>query len=110
MILDDSLEDVEEELNCLQPGLPQEDIEEAADLARALFSVGASPVEAKAVLMEIFSPPRVTAQASKYPRFGLIPGGAFDLRPGPMAGHGTSAALRTVRRPSGASTRANRTY
>ena len=83
MALDDSFEDVEEELHCLQPGLPQEDVDEAADLVRALFSVGASPVEAKAVLVEVFSPPRVTARASQFPRFGVLPGGAFDLRPGP---------------------------
>ena len=33
--------------------------------------------------MEVFSPPRVTARAAKFPKFGVLPGGAFDLRPGP---------------------------
>ena len=50
---------------------------------RAWFSVGASPVEAKAVLVEVYSPPRVTAHATRYPCYGVLPGGAFDLRPGP---------------------------
>eukprot|EP00969_Alexandrium_andersonii_P164978 7292991-Alexandrium_andersonii.AAC.1 len=33
--------------------------------------------------MEIFSPPRVTAMAERRPRYGVLPAGALDLRPGP---------------------------
>eukprot|EP00969_Alexandrium_andersonii_P212208 9371272-Alexandrium_andersonii.AAC.1 len=33
--------------------------------------------------MEVFSPPRVTAMAERGPRYGVLPAGALDLRPGP---------------------------
>ena len=56
---------------------------EAADLVRYVFALGASPVQAKALLTEVYSPPRVTAQATRFPCYGVLPGGAFDLRPGP---------------------------
>ena len=56
---------------------------EAAELVRALFAVSASPIEAKAVLAKMCTPPRATARVAKFPRFGVLPRGAFDLRPGP---------------------------
>eukprot|EP00969_Alexandrium_andersonii_P149192 6596867-Alexandrium_andersonii.AAC.1 len=37
----------------------------------------------RASVAEVFSPPRVTAMAERRPRLGVIPAGAFDLRPGP---------------------------
>ena len=83
MALEAGYDDVQEELDSLQVELQPQERAEAADLVRALFSVGASPVAAKALLSEVFSPPRVTAHASRYPHFGVLPGGAFDLRPGP---------------------------
>ena len=45
--------------------------------------MGASPDEAEVVLTEVLSPPRVTTHAARFPRFGVIAGGAYDLRPGP---------------------------
>ena len=83
MTLGDGFEGVQEELDSLQLPLRPDARAEAADLARVLFALGASPVEAKAVLTEVYSPPRVTAHAARFPRFGVLPGGAFDLRPGP---------------------------
>ena len=64
-------------------------LEEVADLMRALFSAGALPGEVRAFVAEVFSPPspRVTARASRHPRYGVLPG-AFDLRPGPGGGPG----------------------
>ena len=46
-----------EELDALQVDLQPEERDAAADLVRALFSLGTSPVEAKAVLTEVVSPP-----------------------------------------------------
>eukprot|EP00969_Alexandrium_andersonii_P263570 11649628-Alexandrium_andersonii.AAC.1 len=56
---------------------------EAADLARALFAAGATPGEVRASVCEVYSPPRVTAAAARRPRIGVLPAGAFDIRPGP---------------------------
>eukprot|EP00969_Alexandrium_andersonii_P116201 5138077-Alexandrium_andersonii.AAC.1 len=56
--------------------------EEAVDLARVRFSVGAAPGEVRASAAEVFSPPRVTAAAARNPRLGALPAGAFDARPG----------------------------
>eukprot|EP00969_Alexandrium_andersonii_P194981 8613404-Alexandrium_andersonii.AAC.1 len=48
---------------------------EAIDLARALFAAGASH-ETRATLAEVFSPPRVTAQAERRPGLGVLQVGA----------------------------------
>ena len=69
MALEESWEDVEEELGCL-PSLEGAERETAADLARVLLSLGASSVETKAVLVEVYSPPRVTAHATRFPSYG----------------------------------------
>ena len=50
-------EDVQEELDYLGPDLHEELRDAAADFLRAVFVLGASPVEAKALVTEIFSPP-----------------------------------------------------
>ena len=81
--VEESWEDIQEELGCLPSSLEGAEREAAADLARVLLSMGASSTEAKAVLVEVYSPPRVTAHATRYPCYGVLPGGAFDLRPGP---------------------------
>eukprot|EP00969_Alexandrium_andersonii_P174213 7702662-Alexandrium_andersonii.AAC.1 len=47
-----------------------EEHSEAVDLARALFSAGAAPGEARASICEVYSPPRATAAAARQPRFG----------------------------------------
>eukprot|EP00969_Alexandrium_andersonii_P049881 2189053-Alexandrium_andersonii.AAC.1 len=57
--------------------------EDAADFIRALFAAGAIPGEVRASVAEVFPPPRVTAMVERSPRLGVIPAGAFDLRPGP---------------------------
>eukprot|EP00969_Alexandrium_andersonii_P146476 6477487-Alexandrium_andersonii.AAC.1 len=50
--------------------LGKEQEEEAVDLARALFAAGASLGEARATLAEVFSSPRVAAQAERRPGLG----------------------------------------
>eukprot|EP00969_Alexandrium_andersonii_P118183 5227582-Alexandrium_andersonii.AAC.1 len=57
--------------------------EGAPDFPRVLFAAGATPGEARASVAEVFSPPRVTAVVERQPRLGVLPAGAFDLRPGP---------------------------
>eukprot|EP00969_Alexandrium_andersonii_P275559 12177554-Alexandrium_andersonii.AAC.1 len=57
--------------------------EGAPDFIRALFAAGATPGEVRASVAEVFSPPRVTATAERRPRLGVLPAGAFDVRPGP---------------------------
>eukprot|EP00969_Alexandrium_andersonii_P015933 697389-Alexandrium_andersonii.AAC.1 len=49
------------------------DFREAPDLIRALFAAGATPGEVRASVMEVFSPPRVTAMAERRPRYGVLP-------------------------------------
>ena len=56
MMMDDSFGDAQEELDFLQLGLQHEAQEAVAGMVRAMFSLGASPVEAKAVMAEICSP------------------------------------------------------
>eukprot|EP00969_Alexandrium_andersonii_P029893 1304430-Alexandrium_andersonii.AAC.1 len=56
---------------------------DAPDLLRALFAAGAMPGEVRASVIEVFSPPRVTAMAERRPKYGVLPAGALDLRPGP---------------------------
>ena len=81
-------DDVAEEMSYLaersvQPdGLSGEAAAQAADLIRVLMDLGASPGETRAVIAEVFSPPRVTAAAARFPQFEALPGGAYDLRPG----------------------------
>eukprot|EP00974_Lingulodinium_polyedra_P096957 9396305-Lingulodinium_polyedra.AAC.1 len=41
---------------------------------------GASVGDAKAKVCELFSPPRVTAEATRLPKLGVIAGATFDLR------------------------------
>eukprot|EP00969_Alexandrium_andersonii_P027467 1198160-Alexandrium_andersonii.AAC.1 len=43
------------------------DPRDAPDFTRALFAVGATPGEARASDMEVFSPPRATAMAERRP-------------------------------------------
>ena len=50
---------------------------------RTLLALGATEVEAKETLIEVYSPPRVTKVASRCPKYRILPGGAYDLRPGP---------------------------
>ena len=50
-------EDIQEELDYLGPDLPEALRDVAADLLRAVFALGASPVEAKALVTEAFSAP-----------------------------------------------------
>ena len=57
MAVEAGFDDAQEELDSLQLDLPPEARDAVADLVRALFSVGASPVEAKAVLTEVLSTP-----------------------------------------------------
>ena len=76
-------DDVQEELDYLGPSLSAEQRETATQILRAVFALGASPVEAKALVTEIFSPPRVAQHAARFPSYGVLPGGAYDLRPGP---------------------------
>ena len=76
-------EDVQEELNHLDPTLSRGQRATAVQLLHALFALGASSVEAKALVTEIFSPPRVTQHATRFPSYGVLPGGAYDIRPGP---------------------------
>eukprot|EP00969_Alexandrium_andersonii_P324289 14329879-Alexandrium_andersonii.AAC.1 len=67
-------------------GRPFESAEErleAAGPARAFFAAGAAPGEARASVSEVYSPPRATAAAARCPRVGVLPAGAFDVRPGP---------------------------
>eukprot|EP00969_Alexandrium_andersonii_P090332 3988848-Alexandrium_andersonii.AAC.1 len=40
---------------------------DAPDFIRALFAAGAKPGEVRASVMEVFSPPRVTAMAERRP-------------------------------------------
>eukprot|EP00969_Alexandrium_andersonii_P191392 8453858-Alexandrium_andersonii.AAC.1 len=48
--------------------------------------------------MEVFSPPRVIAMAERRPRYGVLPAGALDSRPGPGGGsRGTSICPATAR-------------
>ena len=42
-----------------------------------------SSTEAKSALVEIYSPPRVTDVARRFPRYGVLLGGSYDLRVGP---------------------------
>eukprot|EP00969_Alexandrium_andersonii_P332809 14708060-Alexandrium_andersonii.AAC.1 len=58
-------------------------LEGAVDLARAFFAAGATPGEVRATVAGVFSPPRVTAAAASNPSLGVLPAGAFDIRPGP---------------------------
>eukprot|EP00975_Prorocentrum_lima_P043159 9061491-Prorocentrum_lima.AAC.1 len=85
---EDSTDDVDEEMSYLEGVLGrslERDTErpEAADLVRALLVAGATPGEARASVCEVYSPPRVTAVAARHPRVGVLPAGAFDIRPGP---------------------------
>ena len=57
--------------------------DEASDLVRVVFDLGASPGEVRALITEVVSPPRVTAPATQFPHYGALPGEAYDLRPGP---------------------------
>eukprot|EP00969_Alexandrium_andersonii_P326859 14443416-Alexandrium_andersonii.AAC.1 len=59
------------------------DLRDAPDFSRALFAAGATPGEVRASVVEVFSPPRVTAMAERRPRYWVLPAGALDLRPGP---------------------------
>eukprot|EP00969_Alexandrium_andersonii_P280954 12421441-Alexandrium_andersonii.AAC.1 len=43
------------------------DPRDAPGLIRALFALGATPGEARASVMEVFYPPRVTAMAERRP-------------------------------------------
>ena len=86
--LDDSMDDVDEDMMYLQSevgacldGLGER--EEAADLIRALFAAGATPGKARASVTEVYSQPRVTAMAALRPHLGVLSAGAFDLWAGP---------------------------
>eukprot|EP00969_Alexandrium_andersonii_P293252 12961489-Alexandrium_andersonii.AAC.1 len=85
---EDNTDDVDEEMGYLENilGRPLErgtERPEAADLVRALFAAGATPGEVRASVCEVYSPPRVMAAAARHPRVGVLPAGAFDVRPGP---------------------------
>eukprot|EP00969_Alexandrium_andersonii_P316828 13997284-Alexandrium_andersonii.AAC.1 len=79
-----------------QCGLAGSVPEGTPDFARALFAAGAIPGEAWASVAEVFSPPRVIAMAERRPRLGVLPVGAFDLRPGPGVCLGISTDPRIV--------------
>ena len=89
MSLEEGHESVAEELNYLTELLGQPDslteggAGEAQDLVRVLFYLGVSPGDVRSLITEVFSPPRVTAAATRFPHYGALPGGAYDLRPGP---------------------------
>ena len=61
---------------------PEEKLREVRGIWRTLLALGASEVEAKDTLVEVYSPPRVSAVAAEYPRYKIGPGGTYDLRPG----------------------------
>eukprot|EP00969_Alexandrium_andersonii_P005777 250647-Alexandrium_andersonii.AAC.1 len=48
--------------------LASSDLEEAPDFIRALFAAGATLGEVRALVAEVFSPPRATAMAERRPR------------------------------------------
>ena len=88
VMLDDSMDDVDEEMMYLQNAVGARldgrgEREEATDLIRALFAAGAAPGEVRASVTEVDSQPRVTAAAALRPHLGVLPAGAFDLRAGP---------------------------
>ena len=54
----------------------EEDLKETLNIVRSLGG------DAKRMIAEIYSPPRVTAAARKLPHLGIVPGFAMDLRTG----------------------------
>ena len=63
--------------------MPLTVLTEIKGIWRTLLGLGATPAQAKSLLVEVYSPPRVTSKAAQFPKYGVLPGGAFDLRPGP---------------------------
>ena len=61
--------------------MPAAKLAEIETLLNTMLALGATHSEANSALVEVYSPPRVTAVAKKFPRYGVLPGGAFDLRP-----------------------------
>ena len=63
----------------LAKGMPRGVASDFVNVYELLLISGAPVAEAKKKVCELFSPPRVTQQAARYPRMGSIPGLTFDL-------------------------------
>ena len=63
--------------------MPETKIREVTGIWRTLMALGVPSTEAKSTLVEVYSPPRVTEVARRFPKYGVLPGGSYDLRAGP---------------------------
>merc|ERR1712122_436214 len=55
-------------------------VEDFVNLYELLLLAGAPVAVAKAKVCELYSPPRVAAEAARWPRLGPVPGSTFDLQ------------------------------
>ena len=67
-------------MGLLRRGMPKGVAEDFVNLCELLLISGAPVAVAKAKVCELFSPPRVAAEAARLPRPGPVPGSTFDLQ------------------------------
>ena len=70
----------EDMIGLLAKGMPKHVAEDFVNVYELFLINGASPSDARAKVCELFSPPRVTAEAQRLPILEIIPGSTFDLR------------------------------